>query len=1177
MNGNGAFPRIGCVVVFLGRHVQKSMFLLALAFGASGAFGGELVAGFRGYATNFVAEGQTSVQRDRIIAGSGGRICKTGKGAWTVPLDTLDQANPSSFLVKEGTLAFSTEAGGATVGARPDAILAKAALWLDATKNVETASAGGVAVWRDARESSGATSYCFGVAETRSGYPLSGQNPVCTEYDGRTALYFGGVGSGQYMNLCDATGADKDIRLVCHTFVVHAVDQTFGEILGGYQRPTDFRPGASTIYENGGNDTFAAFTGRTYVNGDLVNGYTTAPRKGFWLLETELIDPLAHVQALFTDANANKDSAVKGFRTNWQGGDYVSEIILFTNRLTQVERLQVQAYLMDRWNLKAGLAPVGVKVAKGASFTADDAVASVTAIDLAGEGRLAWSGTGSLTLASPEGRAFAGEVEMNGGSLATRGARPFAFKASAGAKVTAAVTDQGYAFTRGTAGADTFVKDGNAELTLRETPGDVKRIQVNAGVLALSSADLGETLVPGAATDVPVPNGDFEAPLSGNQSFNRYRIGAGQTKFQWTEVPAKGSATSDVGIDSGVLNANYAVWYMGDSLCGKQALFLGGGGGVYTHVTLPQDGEYELGCYVSTRADYKQNARLDVMMGATWETAEQVGTLYCEARAWQWRVARLPRLSAGDYVLGLRLSENDEEFHENAAVDGIRLTLVSEPQRAPAYRIPNGDFESVLPSHPRGLGQSGGNIVPYYMSFWDVSAHPTAGSSDHSVRDNLKVSPVNGWVNNYFVNATDLQTHLRSEGWTLSKTGWLTTANEQPIEFTCSTTPFTQPYDPNVDCHGSPNQYVGPRGISCYDAAGTSYGGVNLMFASTGGLATTTFTPPPGRYQLRCRAAQWVATWNCSYFMGTVPQIRARTKVNGVSTDLGTIGPNDHAMRDYVWPFAFTVSAGESVTLELSNETALGMAITDDFVLDRADIVANGGFERDSDWIYEAHTTDNNGTMTTWSCGRFVNAGGAPYGWSRYEGSAYARITRLGRISQQVTLAAGEYRLKFHTFGRYALNAWGKTSFEPHFGQQTLEVDLVRNGVTNALCVVPTYTTNFVEHATTFSIAPDDAGAYDLVFRGLVDDDKMAHLDGVSITSVENASASTPDIDPKTALDVAAGAKVLLEFPGQLKLDTVRLGGKSVTGVLSAKTHPDWFLGTGTLYVSPKGTVVLIR
>ncbi len=82
----------------------------------------------------------------------------------------------------------------------------------------------------------------------------------------------------------------------------------------------------------------------------------------------------------------------------------------------------------------------------------------------------------------------------------------------------------------------------------------------------------------------------------------------------------------------------------------------------------------------------------------------------------------------------------------------------------------------------------------------------------------------------------------------------------------------------------------------------------------------------------------------------------------------------------------------------------------------------------------------------------------------------------------------------------------------------------------------------------------------------------------MSIRDVEDGTvtADTPDVPASASIEVAEGAKLRLDFPGNLKLDNVRYVGRSYSGTLTAENCP-FILGPGSLDVKPKGTVLIFR
>ena len=58
---------------------------------------------------------------------------------------------------------------------------------------------------------------------------------------------------------------------------------------------------------------------------------------------------------------------------------------------------------------------------------------------------------------------------------------------------------------------------------------------------------------------------------------------------------------------------------------------------------------------------------------------------------------------------------------------------------------------------------------------------------------------------------------------------------------------------------------------------------------------------------------------------------------------------------------------------------------------------------------------------------------------------------------------------------------------------------------------------------------------------------------------------------------VDAEEKLRIDFADTNEVQSLRLGGRSVTGLVSAETHPEYLIGEGAFWVEPKGTVILFQ
>jgi len=172
------------------------------------------------------------------------------------------------------------------------------------------------------------------------------------------------------------------------------------------------------------------------------------------------------------------------------------------------------------------------------------------------------------------------------------------------------------------------------------------------------------------------------------------------------------------------------------------------------------------------------------------------------------------------------------------------------------------------------------------------------------------------------------------------------------------------------------------------------------------------------------------------------------------------------------------------------------------------------------------------------------------------------------------------YRLKFRTHSRPNGPNGGYGS-----GQNPIETYLTKEGVTYAIGWQHTGNTNFIEHVMDFRVPA--AGSYDLSLRGLCDGtagriwpsgrDQSTLLDDVSVVRLGEDVEETADLPETVAIAVDENARLRLDFLGTNKVRRLTLGGKRVTGLVSAATHPDFVQGPGTLNVERHGLYLICR
>ncbi|MBR4613594.1 MAG: hypothetical protein IKO40_12860, partial [Kiritimatiellae bacterium] len=138
-----------------------------------------------------------------------------------------------------------------------------------------------------------------------------------------------------------------------------------------------------------------------------------------------------------------------------------------------------------------------------------------------------------------------------------------------------------------------------------------------------------------------------------------------------------------------------------------------------------------------------------------------------------------------------------------------------------------------------------------------------------------------------------------------------------------------------------------------------------------------------------------------------------------------------------------------------------------------------------------------------------------------------------------------------------------------------------RNGVKTVIGRGLNNASWFTQH--TFDFDVPEAGEYTFGLQGANGGSgsyayMTQHLiDNISIKRIGDSSAVSTLLPQELFLSIAAGARVQLGFSGVNRIGWLKLDGRSVTGTISAQTHPDFFYGTGALLVVPRETLVKIR
>ena len=1117
---------------------------VCLAIAAFPVWGAPLDVGFDEDVVVKVPTGETRTQAEAVRQQGASHIIKTGGGTWSLPVTAFRQRDPFNIGVRGGTLALSKGNLAPTV-AKPTAVLNRAALWIStmddngqrSSKLVVTNGTDGtsyVARWCDERETDVANPI-FRYCVTDWSYEqycqagMFGVDAVYMERDGKPTVYCNGYKSGKQLHIYK-DGAFNEIQTVRDIFCVFAMVDTYGYLLANVREGSGYGFHNSYICEGP-----RAFDGKMPIwhNSNLIPGPS---RTGWTFLDGAYVEDPGNTKMprgmhLISVKSGRNNGYLGGFWGNQkyqsrQGGDYLYETVVFTNELTAAERADVTQYLLQKWGLQpdAGLTKGSVEVASGTTVEiASDSGDVLPKIAVSGGGTMAKTGSGALETVTFTD--FTGAVRVDGGSLLVPDAEMVGVALTAGSTVQTATSGRkGLVVSSGSAATGVARVTGPGAVCVTELDGTVSTLAVDGGTLALAAPFKPSVNTLVAGDEAVITNGTCEAYTGSMWT----TLNALDPQYGWfiTGDPANGG---NIWAWQSQYPFGLQPYMASDNL---RFVNLQGNCLIYTKTYLPCAGIYELTFDICSRETYDRYMNT-VLVGPSLDALTTIASykVQCGPRAFMRVSYRLPYAEAGNYIFGIRgqTTGNMGLQAGGTLFDNVSLRFISAVEDDSVWQIPNGDFEQLA------------NVVSAQGYFTQNSITNTAAY------------------------------------WTFDNDG-LTSWNTDPYVGVMGNG-FRTMHDAQYNYY---NYYIATPGKPGY---------VHLFFANTNGAARTTFRPPAGTWRLRGDISilpmYWRNTENYSWAQGT-SKLNAAVTIGGVTTDLGERTVSSLNLQEGVWPTAFTVDGETDVTLELRQKASYyGSLAADNFVLvmvdDDEELVRDGGFERgtqsgwDADLVSDYWRSAQNNVGQTYSYTQCIpwSHNDKYLGYSRCEGSKYTIVVGTGSLEQDIAFpTSGIYRLTLHTADRTdKLNLANnplKASFYPQGGttNQAVEIETFHS-----------YTTNFAERVAYFRVPT--AGDYTFRIEGTVTDsgsDRMARLDGVSIRRVDEGSfaAETPDIQASTAIEVAAGAKLRLDFPGTLKLDNLKYNGRSYSGILTADNCP-CLLGPGALEVTPKGTVLLFR
>lgn len=1092
-----------------------------------------------------------AAQTENVVVAPRGTLLKTGEGTWTLPTSKIMQGWGADLAVDQGALKIRSDAAPATTGFEtPPAVMQNAAVWFDTRKADSFVRDGSdnITDWLDRRETGNANGgYAYVRAHTDN--TVTNLYPELKAKDGTTGLYFQGYKSGCFMNLLTPAGGQATL-LTYNVFAVQGQFEKYAPLFGCRKgingtAKLAFVPGNAsgafvpfwTFYNH---DTPNMHAARTYIDGSEVDAFKSDvalfPNDRFALLEVEFLDGPGGLQCFFNDRDfwASRNIASMNYNTgagDRVGGEYICEVVAFTNTLTAAERLQVEGYLMAKW--------FGVK--RPASLSVNTAVGTQVEIEVeeggesfpmsfGGGGDLVVNGTGEHfldTISLLDG--FTGCLRLGSGSLMTKASQTMS--ASAGVELSMAESYDGQTLSRASAAADTFVKSGTGTMRVNALPAAVKKLQVTGGELALEAPrtpNFTAVADPSAVVTGYVPNASFEIGVGATTE--TINLGTTTGYQGWTAVAGEGATIANLAwinhsAYKGGKNASSIYWNLPTEVPdGESVLAINKGASVWTTITLPQEGVYELTFKGSVR-EGKYGLILELAVGSDAESLETFGyfrAIEPKTKYYSYRYL-LPRLAAGSYQLWFRQVDNSQD--RCSLIDDVKLTRI--PDSRLCEEVPNGSFENFkgayadFPTPTKFLAENFNALAD-----WTIVQAPTPSS----------------WATSSSANYAGSGPVLRGmcQASRTSGSGWT-----------------GQFY----------NQREGDDG--CVQ-----------LYLMAGATASVTFTPPAGRYFVEADVGLWRTTQDSSIHMEASTTI---TPEGGEAVSLGTIDINrEYTLKRRRFPNAFSADGATAITLTLGGRqywqetTKTGYLLYDNVRLVPVDsfsgenLIANGSFSVNTGWSYYNRSGLSDGSYKPKQLAK--SEGNITAFGANWLDSYCLLVVDNGLVTQQISVQeAGRYRLQVAARKRVSWDSPTAKATDP------IRFWIARGGETNEIARFEPTVTNFTMYSWAFNVpAAGNDWTFGIDGLGTAGNDMNTLLDNISIVR-EPLAADAPEMDEELVIRVAADAKLRLDFPGTNHIKKLVLGGRSYHGIVSARDVPEYLSGDGALCVATKGTMMIIR
>ena len=1127
--------------------------------------------GFREIGGTNVASGAVTIDGSLKLSPEA-TYMKTGAGTLEIPSASIDSAAPYRIDVVGGTLRLTGDAADSSAAVVP-AVAQQAALWVD----VNDLSVGDISEWTDTR----GNGKWKAVAKSATGSSLAEDTTVeVVVTNGVKCVDFGGK-SSKYMRFYAGASA-LQIDDVHHFFVVHGVVSCWGALLGHWSTPgtagytyadtygmaVDSAPKAEDLltahFYKGAEYGTAMYQTRFFLDGRRIDPYTKPPRRGFQLLEGDMLAKPLRLETFFY--NRGTLSGAKA------GGDFICEALLFTNRLSEVQRLDVERYLMKKWNLPTATLtakngqpksqlPIHrgtgrVRIAEGASAEVSVAAGETSAaFAFEGAGNATKTGEGMMVVGSGAERPFTGDFTLEAGSLLMHGGAMPPVTAASGetydasrwptTRTTAAVdVTSGVRVVRSTGGTvGTFRKTGVGAISVKGIAADTTRIQVEGGMLRLAGLetnllyDACDTGV--AAIEVPIPNHSFEAVVDEFDSNGISPVTLNSSSNGWYHL--NGGALAF--INSVKCKGTWAGYYPPD---GKQALLMRGQAYAETDVTIPRAGTYEVSFFAGSRygintsaADPANDIRYIPVMDIKF-AGEAVGRMHVSKNGFvRYRYRFTVAAANVGEAKRLRFQCLRAYAEDTIVLDDVRIRAVAYAGQTESVALPNGDFEK--------SDKVGATAATYQKSPYFNRDEVAEGWTFSLLDESAGTALVNGFVG------------IMNGGMEVCYT------NKNGKQLNIPAYPYA-----DGRCGTSVLGFIGSKGRA------------EMTEGTTVSLA-------PGKWRLRGRAAMLQAAslevpfgrGAYSDFRGT-PSLSASVIRAGGEEPLGSVSPATRMMDVMMWPGEIEVAETENVRVALVQTASNGGCVVDDLEFvpvtsgePEANIFPDYGCEKGSLWTDYTYPSTDFGYSVA-SIARYNTTDDTSYAWGCdcFEGDFALRCRGRGGKKISVTFPVkGLYRLTFHARARadganlscLPLRGFVKLSDDSEMEIFRMQMPFIQG---------------FQEYTYLFEMP--ETGVKTFCIHGIAMDDvntgdRSSYVDGISIVKVDDLAQSVPEV-PKTArISVAGGARLALDYAGTVKVESLTLGGVKIRGSVSAATHPDFITGMGEIEVLPSGFLLSIR